>query len=194
MKLYELLALVLAAAASLVAMPAGAQVATGDGSQVQVGRYTTQAGAPVETLSDPLSVFAQLSYPRQTVNTVGEAMAHTLVRTGFRMVPTEALDEPARQFLALPLPESQRRMGPHRVSDLLKTLLGPAWQLHSDPVTRQVWFTRSAAAANPPPQLPKVVISAPAGSGNEVPATGARTTASTAAAPWAASDDPFRGP
>ena len=194
MKLYELLALVLAAAASLVAMPAGAQVATGDGSQVQVGRYTTQAGAPVETLSDPLSVFAQLSYPRQTVNTVGEAMAHTLVRTGFRMVPPEALDEPARQFLALPLPESQRRMGPHRVSDLLKTLLGPAWQLNSDPVTRQVWFTRSATAANPPPQLPKAAAApAQAVSAKDAPAGGARAT-TTASSGWPPSDDPFRAP
>ena len=141
----------------LISGQAAAQTGTGmaatDGGQVQVGRYTTQAGAPVATLADPLSVFAQLSYPRQTVNTVGEAMAHTLVRTGFRMVPTEALDEQARNFMSLPLPESQRRMGPHKVSDLLKTLLGPAWQLHSDPVTRQVWFTRSSAVGNPAPQV-----------------------------------------
>jgi hypothetical protein len=45
-------------------------------------------------------------------------------------------------------------MGPHRVSDLLKTLLGPAWQLHSDPVTRQVWFTRSAISGATAPQVP----------------------------------------
>jgi conjugative transfer region protein (TIGR03748 family) len=155
MSFKALFSLVLLAVVAATAHPVLAQTVTPDGSQVQVGRYTTQAGAPTESLSDPLSVYAQLSYPRQTVNTVGEALAHTLVRTGFRLVPAEALEEAARNFLALPLPESQRRMGPHRVSDLLKTLLGPAWQLHSDPVSRQVWFTRSASKGTPAPQPPR---------------------------------------
>ena len=114
MSFKALLSLVLLAVVAATAHPVLAQTVTPDGSLVQVGRYTTQAGAPTESLSDPLSVYAQLSYPRQTVNTVGEALAHTLVRTGFRLVPAEALEEAARNFLALPLPESQRRMGPHR--------------------------------------------------------------------------------
>ena len=155
MSFKALLSLVMLAVLAAAGHPVFAQTVTPDGSQVQVGRYTTQAGTPTESLADPLAVFAQLSYPRQTVATVGDALAHTLVRTGFRLVPAEALDESARNFLSLPLPESQRRMGPHRVSDLLKTLLGPAWQLHSDPVSRQVWFTRSAFQGTPAPQPPR---------------------------------------
>lgn len=155
MSFKALLSLALLAVVAAAAHPVLAQTVTPDGSQVQVGRYTTQTGTPTESLGDPLSVYAQLNYPRQTVNTVGEALAHTLVRTGFRLVPAEALDETARNFLALPLPESQRRIGPLRVSDLLKTLLGPAWQLHSDPVSRQVWFTRSAFKGTPAPQPPR---------------------------------------
>lgn len=182
-----LFTLALVAATGLMGAAASAQALTPDGSQVQVGRYTTQPGAPVENLADPLSAFAQLSYPRQTVNTVGEALAHTLVRTGFRMVPAEALEVSARNFLALPLPESQRRMGPHRVSDLLKTLLGPAWQLHSDPVTRQVWFTRSASADTPAPQAPTVDEStlAPA---VPPPSTSSDRTVGTR---WQQGEDPF---
>lgn len=180
----SLMTLMWVALTGLTCTGALAQTTTPDGSQVQVGRYTTQAGAPTESLADPLSVYAQLSYPRQTVNTVGDAMAHTLVRTGFRLVPAEALDEGARNFLALPLPESQRRMGPHRVSDLLKTLLGPAWQLHSDPVTRQVWFTRSATAGNPAPQAPKAAAAPPAAS---------VASERTASSRWS-QEDPFRSP
>jgi conjugative transfer region protein (TIGR03748 family) len=184
----SLLGLMLVAVTSLGGTHVLAQTTKPDGGQVQVGRYTTQAAAPTETLADPLSVFAQLSYPRQTVNSVGDALAHTLVRTGFRMVPHEALDDVARNFLNLPLPESQRRMGPHRVSDLLKTLLGPAWQLHSDPLTRQVWFTRSTIAGPAAPPTPKAEVKPDVPTDAIPAASGGRPLAASS------QQDPFRSP
>jgi type IV pili sensor histidine kinase/response regulator len=110
------------------------------GDQVQVGRYTTQSAQPAAELAEPLSVYAQLNFPRQTVATVGQALDYTLIRTGYRMVDPEALSDHARSFLNLPLPESQRRMGPYSVRTLLQVLLGNAWTLRSDPISRQVWF------------------------------------------------------
>lgn len=122
-----------------LAMPAQAQ-AVGDGS-VRIGRYSTQQAAPVASASDPLAVFATITFPRQQVRTVGDAVRHTLLRTGWQMVDVAALSPEATRFLALPLPESQRVLGPYRVQDILDLLLGTTWQWHHDPVQRRLWFT-----------------------------------------------------
>lgn len=119
--------------------------------QVQVGRYTTQSAQPTAELAEPLSVNAQLNFPRQTVSTVGQALDYTLIRTGYRMVDPMALSDQARSFLNLPLPESQRRMGPYPVRTILQILLSKTWSLKTDAISRQVWFeladTTSAASA-----------------------------------------------
>lgn len=113
--------------------------------QMQVGRYTTMRAAPVAQASDPLSVYVQLSYPRQIVRTVGDAIDHTLVRTGWRLVDRTALSPEAARFLQLPLPESQRTLGPYPVRTLLGVLLGNTWCWQEDPVQRLVWFTAAQA-------------------------------------------------
>lgn len=128
------------------AAEAGALLAPGagrivDGSQMQIGRYTTAGAQPAEAASDPLDVFVRIHYPRQTVSSVGDAVRHTLVRTGWRLVDPSALAPQAARFLALPLPESQRVLGPYRVRQLLQVLLGSTWRWHEDPATRQLWFT-----------------------------------------------------
>ena len=123
-------------------LPAGRIVGEG---QMQVGRYTTTVAAPPETAARPLDVYVQLSYPRQTVQTVGDAVRHTLLRTGWRLVEPSALN--------LPLPESQRVVGPYRARTVLEVLTGPNWQWHEDPIQRLVWFTvkadQVAAVASP---------------------------------------------
>lgn len=111
-----------------------------NGAQVQIGRYTTQGIVPPTELVNPLSVYAQLNFPRQTVQTVGQALDYTLMRTGYRLVNPSALSEQARRFLDLSLPESQRQVGPYQVQAILTTLLGTSWRLMQDPITRQVWF------------------------------------------------------
>ncbi|GKS92653.1 hypothetical protein [Acidovorax sp. SUPP2539] len=128
-----------------LAMPAQAQ-AVGDGS-VRTGRYSTQQAVPVASASDPLAVFATITFPRQQVRTVGDAVRHTLLRTGWQMVDVAALSPEAARFLMLPLPESQRVLGPYRVQDILDLLLGTTWQWHHDPVQRRLWFTVTPAYA-----------------------------------------------
>ncbi|PKO29435.1 MAG: hypothetical protein CVU36_12325 [Betaproteobacteria bacterium HGW-Betaproteobacteria-9] len=120
---------------------------TAGGDQVQVGRYTTQSAQPPTELAEPMNVYAQLTFPRQAVETVGQAIDYTLMRTGYRLVDIEALGGSARRFLSLTLPESQRSMGPYQVKTILQTLLGSAWTLRTDPVTRQVWFELEAVEA-----------------------------------------------
>ena len=97
------------AVAQDVDLPAGRIV---DEGQMQVGRYTTTVAAPPEAAARPLDVYVQLSYPRQTVQTVGDAVRHTLLRTGRRLVEPSALAPQAAHLLNLPQPESQRDVGP----------------------------------------------------------------------------------
>jgi conjugative transfer region protein (TIGR03748 family) len=138
------------------------------GTQVQVGRYTTQAARPAPDVQEPLEIYAQLSFPRSVVRTVGDALRHTLMRTGYALVSEDLLSEDARHFMTLPLPESQRELGPYQVKDILKVVVGKAWRLQHDPVKRLVWFelanpapnaaiptgTQPAVAAAPPPPAP----------------------------------------
>lgn len=138
------------AVAQDVDLPAGRIV---DEGQMQVGRYTTTVAAAPETAARPLDVYVQLSYPRQTVQTVGDAVRHTLLRTGWRLVEPSALAPQAANLLNLPLPESQRVVGPYRARTVLEVLTGPNWQWHEDPIQRLVWFTvksEQLAAAETP--------------------------------------------
>lgn len=122
-----------------------------DGQVVVLSRYTSTAADPPAELAEPLQVVVSLSYPRGTVSTVGDAIRHTLARSGYRLSMDAAAPD-AATFLQLPLPESQRQIGPYRVQSVLDVLLGSAWQWHSDPRSRAVWFSATghdAAQAAP---------------------------------------------
>jgi conjugative transfer region protein (TIGR03748 family) len=130
-------ALALAMGAAFV--PSGhAQALVDGGSTVVLGRYSTAPAEPPPELARPLEVVASLSFPRQTVRSIGEAVQHLLTRSGYRLaVPPDEGGAVAR-FLALPLPESQRQLGPYRVRSLLGILLGSAWAWQGDPMTREI--------------------------------------------------------
>ncbi|MFN3493261.1 MAG: hypothetical protein ACK40L_02015 [Hydrogenophaga sp.] len=149
--------LVLAGAWVLATSTVWAQVRVVDADQVQIGRYSTQASEPPAELADPLAIFAQLSYPRQAVESVGAALNYTLMRTGYRLAELDTLTPSARSFLQLPLPDSQRRMGPYQVRTILETLIGPAWTLHTDPVTRKVWLTLATDPVQAPQARSEVI-------------------------------------
>ncbi len=117
--------------------------------QLVLGRYTTATAQPPADLALPLDVVVALSFPRSTVATVGDALTHALLRSGYRMSQAE-LGAPALAFLALPLPESQRQVGPYRLQAVLDLLVGPAWNWHSDPYRRAVWFTPVGSTASAP--------------------------------------------
>jgi conjugative transfer region protein (TIGR03748 family) len=116
------------------------------GDAVQLGRYTTADPTPAASVANPLSVIATVSFPRGYVQTVGDAVRHLLARTGYQLVEEAQLDDSARALLRLPLPESHRQLGPYRVDAMLQALLGDAWRVQVDALTRSVRF---AAAASP---------------------------------------------
>jgi conjugative transfer region protein (TIGR03748 family) len=108
-------------------------------AHTQIGRYTVMPAQPPKDLANPLAVIATVSFPRGQVTTVGDALSHLLLRTGYRLDQSR-LTEPARQLLAMTLPESHRRLGPYRVDDIVRTLIGQAWTLQVDGMVRSVAF------------------------------------------------------
>lgn len=110
------------------------------GTQLQIGRYTVVPSKPSETVIDPLLVMAKLTFPRQTVVTIGDAITYVLLRTGYRLTDESVLTGSEKRFLALPLPENQRAIGPYKVRDILDVLLGQSWTLTIDPRNRIVGF------------------------------------------------------
>ena len=91
-----------------------------------------------------------ISIPTTADATVGDAMRHVLLRSGYRLC--DAVE--AATLYALPLPAAHLRLGPLMLRDALLTLAGPAWELSVDGLTRQVCFSRHGAptflSANPP--------------------------------------------
>lgn len=130
----------LAMAACVLASPSLLAQQSVDADTLVLGRYTSAQGQPPEDMAEPLAVVVSMTFPRATVTTVGDALRHALMRSGYRL----AMEQPgvAADFLALPLPESQRQVGAYRLMTILETLTGPAWDWHSDRYRRTVWFTQ----------------------------------------------------
>lgn len=138
----------LLASSAASAQPSNTSMSLVDGgAQVVVGRYSTRSVQPSPAAAEPLAVVVQLSFPRQQVVTIGDAVRHTLLRTGFTLVEPVALAPEAARFLLLPLPESQRELGPWSVQAVLDVLLGAPWHWHHDPLQRRIWFTVAPAYA-----------------------------------------------
>ena len=114
------------------------------------GRYTLVELVPEPAQRDLLQQAVEVSVPPMLDASVGDAMRHVLLRSGYRLC-----DAPeAAALYALLLPAAHLRLGPLMLRDALLTLAGPAWELSVDDLTRQVCFSRRGApaflSANPP--------------------------------------------
>ncbi len=109
-----------------------------NGTQMQVGRYTVVPSTPSNKVIEPLLVIAKLTFPRQTVVTIGDAINYVLMRTGYRLA--DDVGQSAKTFLALPIPENQRSIGPYQVQNILAVLIGKSWTLTVDHRNRVVGF------------------------------------------------------
>ncbi len=112
--------------------------AAGDGD-IRVGRYATVAPAATSSQSDLLSVVVNVSFDSR-ITTVGESLAHLLVRSGYQLADLDAADPYLPILLSRPLPQAHRQLGPIRLDDALTTLAGPAWRLVVDPVNRLISY------------------------------------------------------
>lgn len=160
----------------LMALAATSSIAADGTGELRVGRYTTVAAAPPEAQSNPLDAVVVLSFPRNHVKSVQDAVSYLLMRTGYRLSNVELLGKEVKEILALPLPEVHRKMGPYSVRAALLVLLGTPFTLSTDPVRRQIAYTFDASASakiahEPEPIVPVANITAskaPAPVGTEV--------------------------
>jgi len=126
-----------------------------DRGEVQVGRYTTLPAGPAPNDSNPLAVIATVNFPRGHVYSVGNAIDYLLLRTGYRLVDRDELDADVQNVMALPLPESHRRLGPYRVDAMLSVLLSKPYKLRINHLDRTVSYVSprpSTPAASSPAQ------------------------------------------
>ena len=114
------------------------------------GRFTLVELVPEPAQRDLLRQAVEVSIPPMLDASVGDAMRHVLLRSGYRLCDAAE----AAALYALPLPAAHLRLGPLMLRDALLTLAGPAWELSIDDSTRQVCFSRHGAptflSADPP--------------------------------------------
>lgn len=128
------------------------------------GRYTLVEMVPEPAQRDLLRQVIEISIPRTLDASVGDALRHVLLRTGYRLC--DAPD--AASLFTLPLPAAHLRLGPLPLRDALLVLAGSAWELSVDDASRSVCFTRAAASrsasASPAPATPSssAPVAAPA--------------------------------
>ena len=106
---------------------------------IQTDRYTLAKVAIDDGQANPMKTIISINYP-PVVKTVGQGIRYTLERTGYRLAKSLNSDPKMTVLLDLPFPEVQRNLGPLSVTQVLKTLAGPAFELVIDPVHRLVSF------------------------------------------------------
>ena len=116
----------------------GAQTGN-DRGLIPTDRYSAVEPKPTAGQGSPLLTITAIKYPR-SVNTVGQAIAYTLKRSGYRLAPQYAHDPNMKVLINLPLPEVHRHLGPMTVRQVLMTLSGSAFRLVTDPVHRYISF------------------------------------------------------
>ncbi|WP_425598361.1 PilL N-terminal domain-containing protein [Citrobacter freundii] len=119
---------------------------------VRYGRYTLVELAPASAQQDLLLQVVDVSIPDTRSATVGDALHHVLLRSGYQLCPVGDITA----LNSLPLPASHYRLGPMLLRDALLTLAGPAWDLKVDDGARRICFNRaqqpSSSQTQSPPQ------------------------------------------
>lgn len=122
-----------------------------DAPVVRQSRYTLVEVTPSADQRDLLAQIVEISIPSTANPTVGDAIRHVLLRSGFRLCPQA---DDLATLLALPLPAAHLQLGPLFLRDALRTLVGPAWPMDEDAQMREVCFRHAELASptgSPPP-------------------------------------------
>lgn len=104
---------------------------------VREGRYRLVRTSPTPDQQDLLSQIVVVAVPTRFEPTVGDAIRHSLARTGFSLCPAS---EQNAVLYSRDLPASHFSIGPMRLRDALQVLGGPAWRVEVDEVSRTVCY------------------------------------------------------
>lgn len=105
---------------------------------VREGRYRLVRTSPTTSQLDLLSQIVIVNVPTQFNPTVGDAIRHSLVRTGFSLCP---MTERNAALYGSGLPASHYSIGPLHLRDALQVLGGPAWRVEVDEVKRTICYS-----------------------------------------------------
>ncbi|MDD1148809.1 PilL N-terminal domain-containing protein [Pseudomonas sp. TNT2022 ID357] len=124
---------------------------------VRYGRYTLVEMVPEPHQRDLLQQVVEVTIPPRLGATVGDALQHILLRSGYQLCDLSGISPLA----TLPLPAAHYRLGPLSLRDGLLTLSGASWELRVDDNLRQICFVRvmppeldAGGPAAPPLMLP----------------------------------------
>ncbi len=106
-----------------------------DVDPLRVGRYSVVAPVPRASQRDPLQALVRIRFA-QSIHTVGDALNHLLARSGWRLVDPANAEPSLATLLDLPLPQTQRRLGPVPLIEAVRVLCGSAYEVVIDPVHR----------------------------------------------------------
>lgn len=118
--------------------PAPGADAAGLRPVTRYGRYTLIELVPELAQRDLMQQIVEVTIPPSFDTSVGDALQHVLLRSGFRQC--DSTD--AAVLYALPLPAAHLHLGPLALRDVLLTLAGPAWDVSVDEGERRVCFKR----------------------------------------------------
>lgn len=165
MKLLALIPiLILAMGGSSTSM---AQIIAETANDIEGGRYVRVKAAMSRDaqaqIANPMTTIVSLTFPRETVVTVGDAVVHLLKRSGYGVDAELGGDAHAR-LMAFDLPESQRRLDYVTVEQALALLGGWSYAPSIDHIHRTVAYglkptggedpnTQIAATGKPATQL-----------------------------------------
>ncbi|MCD9007462.1 PilL N-terminal domain-containing protein [Luteimonas sp. XNQY3] len=111
---------------------------------VRYGRYTLVELAPSAAQQDPLHQVIDVALPETAEATVGHALQHVLLRSGYRLCASQEV----QALSALPLPAAHYRLGPVLLRDALLMLAGPGWDLQVDDRARRVCYLRASTPSS----------------------------------------------
>lgn len=106
------------------------------------GRYTLIDLVAEAPQLDLMQQTVDITFPSPFNATVGDALRYLLLRTGYQLCESPAL----QPLEALPLPAAHLHLGPLTLRQAIQVLSGPAWTIQVDDSTRRVCFV--------PPSVP----------------------------------------
>ncbi|QBR84681.1 hypothetical protein E3983_10080 [Legionella israelensis] len=107
----------------------------------QISRYAAVGNKPLPAQINPLKSIQQVHFPT-SIQTIGDAVQHWLVYSGYHLVPAEKQNPGLKKILEQPLPQVDRNLGPLTIEDGLAILVGRnLFSLTHDDLAREVNFT-----------------------------------------------------
>jgi conjugative transfer region protein (TIGR03748 family) len=104
-----------------------------------IGRYLDVPNAPLSSQANLLNQTFQVRFPTSVI-TIDDAMRYLLRFSGYSLVAENSLMPETKHLLNLPLPQTDRMLGPLTLQQGLLTLAGQPFGLLVDPVHRLISF------------------------------------------------------